>query len=174
MPSTFKTADIMSSSACTVAVLLLLLLVDVQPIKTAAAAAPKHTFHIAAGQPIDSLPGSKTVNPKEAITNVSITLLPVRITWPPYIQFTAPAYRDDSTGLAAPFGPTIRVKRGETYHIKLTNGLPAHAAANSSQLTQLARNALSKNGTTNWWQHSMVTNLHTHGEIILAQLSGAP
>lgn len=163
MPSTFKTADIMSSSACTVAVLLLLLLVDVVPIKTAAAAAPKHTFHIAAGQPIDSLPGSKTVNPKEAITNVSITLLPVRITWPPYIQFTAPAYRDDSTGLAAPFGPTIRVKRGETYHIKLTNGLPAHAAANSSQLTQLARNALSKNGTTNWWQHSMVTNLHTHG-----------
>jgi FtsP/CotA-like multicopper oxidase with cupredoxin domain len=155
------------------ALVVLLLVVVIAPTQTAAAAAAHQSFHITVGQPINTLPGSDILNPKHSNTNVSITLLPLRINWPPYIQFTAPAYRDDSTGLALPFGPTIRVKRGGEYHIRLTNGLPAEGAANSMQLTELARNARKQNSTTNWWQHSMMTNLHTHGECTVAGLFGA-
>lgn len=72
-----------------------------QQTTTAAAAAtsatPMEHYSIPTGLPLEKLPGYDILNPQRPTINVSITMVPLRITGST-VQFTAPAYRNDRTG----------------------------------------------------------------------------
>ncbi|KAI8477153.1 MAG: hypothetical protein J3K34DRAFT_455469 [Monoraphidium minutum] len=102
--------------------------------------------------PIEQLPGANLLNPRTIVNAISITLAPTRITGPSngrqLFRFTGMAYADDVTGRANIFGPTMRVRRGDVYVIKLTNALVQ---------------AVQETGEVDWIHNPANTNMHTHG-----------
>ena len=65
------------------------------------------------------------------------------------LRFTNSFYRDGDSGEVHLFGPTLRLRAGDSYTIYLANNMSV--AANSS------------GGVFNEWRDPADTNLHTHG-----------
>jgi len=124
-------------------------------------------FNVESGKRLNKLQGAALLNRRRLRTNISITLVPLRIIGPvvnnkPKIIFTASAYQDDDTGRVLPFAPTIRVKRGGFYRINLSNGLIQ--SNNTKSVTPIS----GQNHTMeNWWHNPLDTNLHAHGARVV-------
>ncbi|KAF8065748.1 hypothetical protein HT031_002808 [Scenedesmus sp. PABB004] len=112
-----------------------------------------HTYEFPAEYDLDRLPGADSLAPKTLVDTLALTLAPVTFKGPvnqpgtPLFRMTAAAYVDDLTGRAHMFAPTMRVKRGSKYVIKVTNMLV--------QDTQ--------SDTEDFYHNPGNTNVHTHG-----------
>ncbi|KAF8065746.1 yipf1 [Scenedesmus sp. PABB004] len=108
-----------------------------------------HTYEFPAEYDLDRLPGADSLAPKTPVNFLSLTLAPGPVNQPgtPLFRMTAAAYVDDLTGRAHMFAPTMRVKRGSPYVIKVTNMLV--------QDTQ--------SDTEDFYHNPGNTNVHTHG-----------
>jgi len=122
-------------------------------------------FTVESGMRLNKLQGAALLNTRRLKNNISITMEPLRIVGPVVnnktkIIFTATAYKNDDTGLVLPFAPTIRVKRGGYYMIKLSNGL-----INTNNTKSVTPISGQNHSMENWWHNPLDTNLHAHGAI---------
>ena len=111
------------------------------------------TYNFPQGYPLELLPGAAVLNPKTRVNNISITLAPVQFVGPSnsagprLFDFKTMAYIDDTTGTANVFGPTLRVRRGDGYTVRVTNSMVQKKQVDAE----------------NWIHNYANTNLHTHG-----------
>lgn len=130
-------------------------------------------FNVQSGRQLNKLQGAALLNTRRPRNKISITLVPLRIRGPmvdkkPKIVFTAAAYQNDDTGRVMPFAPTIRVKRGGFYKIKLSNGLVQ--PNNTKSVTPISGQ---NHSMDNWWHNPLDTNLHAHGACLCVLASNA-
>lgn len=109
--------------------------------------------------PLSQLPGAALINtpklpPGVKDTSASLVLDAATISGPynvpeqqQLITYTTPIYYDEATRVAYPFARTLRMRRGGSYSIKVTNNMvqPENATLH------------------NFFGNPGFTNLHTHG-----------
>jgi len=78
------------------------------------------------GTPFEDLPYASWLQQGSKDIDISIevaTLFAKNENGSVLMRVNAPVYRNQATGEIAPFGPLLRLKRGEEYKVKLTNNL---------------------------------------------------
>jgi FtsP/CotA-like multicopper oxidase with cupredoxin domain len=114
------------------------------------------TIVVPNGGYIDKLPSARRLQVGTG-PNTALILTPATITGAANVTFKTPVYRS-LDGEINVFGPTIRVKAGETMEIEVFNNL--------TQSTQASDDAHS-------YYDPMYTNMHTHGKVLTCFLSSA-
>eukprot|EP00775_Hariotina_reticulata_P008464 gene8464-8648_t len=119
--------------------------------------ADDYVYNIPVGAPLEDPPQSRVLLPRpdRFVWNIKITQAPVTYKLTDatgaVITFTAPGYINDVTNQTQMFGPTIKLRAGDTMRIQLTNNLVQLEPTNIP------------NGSTLYYHNPMDTNLHTHG-----------
>lgn len=106
--------------------------------------------------PLNQLPGAQIINPPRdrSTSNVRLVFDAAQISGPynvpeqeRLITYTTPVYYDATTRVAYPFARTLRMRRGESYSIAITNNLVQAVKVDNP----------------NTIENPGYTNLHTHG-----------
>lgn len=115
-----------------------------------------YVYEVPVNRPLQRLPGAAVMMPKSSMTSSRITLAPVtyRLFVPGQglqVEFTQPGYiQDGGKQQVAAFGPTLRLARGQSYDVTITNAL---VDPNEDNVPEHGE----------YWFGPGDTNLHLHG-----------